>query len=53
MFTIIETIRIQYRINRLVRAMTRQGLSIQQAMGAIEHHAYRGTFALLEQEWLA
>jgi hypothetical protein len=53
MLSFIETIRIQFRLNRLLRAMTREGLTTNQALWAIERHIDQGTIALLEQEWLS
>lgn len=53
MLSFIETIRAHYRLSRLLKAMTRQGLSYYQAVTAIEHHVNRGTIGLLEEEWFS
>ncbi|MFZ9654651.1 MAG: hypothetical protein ACO29V_03345 [Limnohabitans sp.] len=53
MLTFIEAIRVQYRLNRLLRAMTREGLTTTQALWAIERHIDQGTITLLEEEWLS
>ena len=53
MLSFIESIRAHYRLSRLLKVMTRQGLSYSQAILAIEHHVNRGTVGLLEEEWFS
>lgn len=53
MLTFIESVRAHFRLTRLLKAMTKQGLNYYQAVTAIEHHVHHGTIGLLEQEWLS